>query len=78
MAAAAFLTFNSGQETFSRKTLLETMKTTKTFFKPSYTKNLSNYLIGLTKDEKLTETATDTYGVAPKYRGELERLLREE
>jgi hypothetical protein len=44
MAAAAKLTFVDGQESFSRKTLLEAMRTATNYYKRTYRNNLSGYL----------------------------------
>ncbi|GAB4512731.1 MAG: hypothetical protein Tsb0026_16850 [Sulfuricaulis sp.] len=75
LAAAARLTFALTKETFSRKELLEEMKTASAYHKANYVKNLSQYLRGLVKEGTLLETSKDTYSLSASKKTELGNKL---
>lgn len=77
LAACARLTFVSNKETFSRKEILDEMKTASGYYKTSYRANLSQYLNSLVSDKKLLETSTDNYSLDSTTKSSLgERLAR--
>ena len=75
IAAAAKLTLADGQEKFSRKTLLESMQTASSYYKQSMSSNLTKFLNGLLKDNRLTEPSTDHFALTPSERTKLEGQL---
>lgn len=76
-AAAAHLHFAQGKQRFSRQELTAEMRTAPAHFKESYVNNLSKYLTGLTKGDRLRLVAADTYALSSKERQELEAKLAE-
>jgi hypothetical protein len=75
LAAAAHLTLVSKKETFSRKELLAEMQRASSYYKKSYSGNLTNYLKSAVDGDELLETATDEYALTAKTRAELEAKL---
>ncbi len=75
VAAAARLTFAGGKETYSRKELLNEMKTASAYYKATYRANLSATLNGLIKDGVLLEPAKDTYSLSAPKKTELGKQL---
>jgi hypothetical protein len=75
MAACARLTFVLRKQAFSRKEILEEMKTASGYYKKSYSNNLSTYLQGLVSDGKLLETSTDNYSLNSPTKSNLEERL---
>lgn len=63
MAAAARLTICQGKDKFTRQDILKEMKSATSYYKKTYSNNLSKSLTSLIKDEKLLETAKDTYAI---------------
>lgn len=63
MAAAAHLRFCKGREDFKRSEILAEMKSAKSFYKQTYSNNLSKSLEGLVKGGKLSNPATETYAL---------------
>jgi hypothetical protein len=74
IAAAAHLTFDKQQDVFSRKQLLDQMKSASNYFKPTYRDNLTASLKTLLKD-KLNEPSSGKYALTAKAREELEAKL---
>lgn len=64
LAAVAKLTFVDEQPEFSRADLLAEMKKATGRFKATFTKNLSQYLKTLIKNDKLREVASDRYSAS--------------
>jgi len=75
LAAGLRLTLVSKRETFSRKELLAEMQRASSYYKKSYSGNLTNYLNAAVDDGELSETATDSYALTAKTRSELETRL---
>ena len=75
IAAAAKLTFVDGQDKFSRKTLLESMQTASSYYKQSMSSNLTKFLNGLLKDNRLTEPSIGHFALTPSERTQLEGQL---
>ena len=75
MAAAANLHFVQGKQRFSRQQLTAEMRTAPAHFKETFLNNLSKYLTGLTKSDRLRLVASDTYAISSKERQELEAKL---
>lgn len=74
LAAAAHLTLAKKMEVFSRKQLLDDMKTASGFYKSTHRDNLSTYLKSLLKD-KLNERSAGQYSLSASARKELESKL---
>lgn len=64
MSAAARLTFVLGKEKFHRKDLLDEIKSASSYYKSSYSSNLSSLLDGLIKAGKLMEPSKDNYSLS--------------
>jgi hypothetical protein len=75
IAAAAQLHFSQGKATFSRHELAAQMRTAPSHFKSTFMNNLSAYLAGLTRADRLRLSANDTYALSNKERQDLETLL---
>lgn len=75
IAGAAKLTFVDQQESFSRSSLLESMKSASAYYNGNYSGNLSRILIGLVKEGRLTEVATNQYAVTASERDKLQTQL---
>lgn len=71
MSAASRLTFALGKDKFSRKEILEEMKSASAYYKTSYSSNLTKIINGLVKDKKLMEPAKDTYSLSADSRKSL-------
>ncbi len=63
MAAAAHLHFAEGHEKYSRANLLAEMKTATTYYKKTYSNNLTQYLNAAVKAGDLNELADNTYAL---------------
>jgi len=75
IAAAAKLTFVDGKESFSRKELLDAMRSGPSYMKPSYSSNLSQALKTLLSDGRITEPSTDQIALMAAERAKLEPQL---
>lgn len=64
MAAAACLTMTHGAERMTRAEILKEMQTATSYYKQTYSNNLSAYLDRLVKDDRLRLVAKDTYGMS--------------
>ena len=71
MAACAHLCFVKGADTFTRSNILAEMKLASNFYKATMRKNLSNTLKTLINQNKLLETATDTYALESSIKTQL-------
>jgi primosomal protein N' len=75
-AAAAHLTFVVKKETFSRKELLAEMQSAKSYYKTSYSANLSKYFkTALANEGFLMENSSDAFALNAAARRELEKQL---
>ena len=75
VATAAFLTFGAkAVPRFNRRHLLDEMKTSS-YHKKTYTSNMSTYLQGLVKKQKLSEVTKGEYQLPPAHRDELKTKL---
>lgn len=74
VAAAAHLTLVKGTAVFSRQDLLKEMKTATSFYKGSYSNNLSTTLKGLLKS-KFNEPSTGKFALTAKAKEELRSTL---
>lgn len=75
-AAAAHLTFVAQKETFSRQELLVEMQKAKSYYKTSYSANLSKYFkTALAKDGFLTESSSNAFALKAAARKDLETKL---
>lgn len=75
LAACAHLTLVKGADTFSRSNILAEMKLANNYYKETMSKNLSNTLKTLVKQNKLLETATDRYALQAGVKTQLETQL---
>ena len=64
LASCAYLSLVKKQETFTRKNILDSMKLATTYYKKSYSSNLSSYLDRLIKDDKILQQANDVYALS--------------
>lgn len=75
LAACAHLAFVKNKKSFARKEIIEEMKTATSYHKATYVNNLSKYLNGLVKDQKLNEVSKDTYALNISTLSDLEQRL---
>jgi len=75
IAAAAHLHFVQGKQKFTRQDLTAEMRSAPAHFKETFVNNLSTYLTGLTKADRLRLVAAGTYALSSKERQELEAKL---
>lgn len=75
IAAAAHLHFSQGKVTFTRQELAAQMRAAPSHFKNTYMNNLSTYLAGLTRSDRLRLSSSDTYALSSKERQDLETRL---
>lgn len=75
IAAAAHLHFSQGKATFSRQELAAQMRTAPSHFKSTFMNNLSSYLAGLTRADRLRLSGNDTYALSNRERQDLEARL---
>lgn len=78
MAAVAKTIIVDGNDTVDRSTITSEMKKATSYYKKTYTSNLSNYLDGLTKADSLRLVAENVYGLPAKMREALEPKLHEQ
>jgi len=75
IAACANLTFSKGQEILSRKDILAEMQESTTFYKASYSANLSKSLDTLVKGSRLNLRSRNQYSLSPAERKNLGETL---
>ena len=75
IAAAAHLHFTQGKATFTRHELTVQMRSAPSHFKSTFVNNLSAYLAGLTRADRLRLLGNDTYALSNRERQELESRL---
>jgi hypothetical protein len=75
MAASAHLCLVKGQARFTRREILDEMKSATGFFKTSMRANLSNTLTRLTSDNRLHLVGPDAYALPNDERTRLEKVL---
>lgn len=75
IAAAAHLLFSQGKSTFSRRELTAEMRNSPSRFKHTFINNLSAYLAGLTKADRLRMSGPDTYALSNRERQSLQAKL---
>ncbi|MEL7255670.1 MAG: hypothetical protein AAGL23_15955 [Pseudomonadota bacterium] len=64
IAAGAYLHFTEGKEELKRAELLDAMKSAKSFYKSTYSGNLSSILNGLVKKGRLTNPGNEVYALS--------------
>lgn len=77
MAAAAHLTFVEKKDSFSRKEILEEMKTASNYYKAPMGSNLGANLNRLVKKGRLNQTASGTYALASTEKEKLKNAIVE-
>jgi hypothetical protein len=75
IAASAYLGLVQNKEKMTRKEIFDEMKGASSFYRATVGSNLSAYLKGLVKADRLRLISTDVYGLSQKERKELERQL---
>ena len=75
VAAASHLHFAQGKQKFTRQELTTEMRSAPAHFKETFVNNLSTYLTGLTKSDRLRLVGAHTYALSNKERQELETKL---
>jgi hypothetical protein len=78
MAAVAKIIIVDGKDTADRATITAEMKKATSYYKKTYTSNLSNSLDNLTKADSLRLVAENVYGLPAKMRETLEPKLHEQ
>lgn len=63
IAACAHLHFVQKSETYDRKTILKEMKKATSYYKSTYSNNLSKSLKNLVQDDKLIEPSTNVFSL---------------
>lgn len=77
IAACAFLTFESGQGAFTRKAILDEMKSATSYYQVNYSKNLTRYISQLVKNGDLVVTSAKLFALGANTRKMLEQRLAE-
>ena len=75
LAAAARLTFVSNKETFTRQELLTEMQTAASYYKKSYSANLTALIAGRVEANQLTEPSANSYALTATKKDQLEKAL---
>lgn len=76
LAACAYLTFVKQKPTFSRKDIMEEMKSATSYFKQSmFGGNLTRTLERLLKDQQLIQGSSKNYALSANKKAEMEKLL---
>lgn len=75
IAAAAHLLFSQGKNTFTRRELTAEMRNSPSRFKHTFINNLSAYLAGLAKADRLRMSGPDTYALSNRERQALQAKL---
>jgi hypothetical protein len=75
IAASAYIAIMGHKDVFSRKEILEWMKSGTSYYKESYGKNLTTALSSLVKSKKLIERGRDTYALPAEHKNQLEARL---
>jgi len=79
MAAAAHLALVKKTEPFTRQQLLTEMQSATSYYKTSYSANLSQYIkTALQKDGGLSENAKNSFALTAAVRGDLEKRLADD
>jgi hypothetical protein len=76
MAAMAYLTLIQQKDAVPRAALLEEMKAATTFYKDSYSGNLSQYIDSLVKAKRINLVAKNTYALPNAERQHFAQLIR--
>lgn len=77
IAACAHMTFSKGQDVCSRQDILTEMKEAATYYKASYSANLSKTLEALVRGKRLNLASRNNYALSPPERQKMEELLAE-
>lgn len=78
-AAAAHLVLVNGTEPFTRQQLLTEMQSATSYYKSSYSTNLTKYIkTALQKDGPLSETGKNAYALTAAARADLEKKLADD
>jgi len=75
LAAAAKLLIGDAKATATRQELIDEMRNAAGYFKATYVNNMSKYLQGLVKEQKLLESSKDVYSLSAPEKEDLERRL---
>lgn len=77
MAAMAHITLVQRRDVAARSEILDEMKAAKTFYKDTYSGNLSSYLNSLAKGKRLNLVAKETYALPNAERQRFESLIKD-
>lgn len=75
LAACVHLTFVKGADTFTRSNILAEMKLASNYYKANMSKNLSSSLKALVNQNKILETAKDTYALEATVKDQIGKKL---
>ena len=78
LAAVAKKILVDGEETVSRQTIMSEMRAATSYYKRTFTSNLSNYLDNLTRADSLRLISEGVYGLPAKMRETLSPKLHEQ
>ncbi|MCA9909962.1 MAG: hypothetical protein KC519_14995 [Anaerolineae bacterium] len=77
LSVCAFLAIVERRETFSRADILKAIKTATSYYKESYSKNLSSILTRLVKQGNILERSNGVYALPASVRLQFESMLRD-
>jgi hypothetical protein len=75
IATCAYLAFEHGQNSFSRKEILEGMQTATSYYEFNYSKNLSRYFQQLVRSGDLVVTSSKHFALSAARKKSLEQTL---
>tara|TARA_B100000749_G_C18426325_1_gene465865 strand:- start:977 stop:1453 length:477 start_codon:yes stop_codon:yes gene_type:complete len=75
IAALAHLQLVAGKDKATRMEISQEMKSATTYYKSTFTSNLSSYFNSLVKAKKLNQIAENTYALSASEREAMEKLL---
>jgi hypothetical protein len=75
IATCAYLAFEHGRNSFSRKEILEGMQTATSYYEFNYSKNLSRYLQQLVKSDDLVVTSSKHFALSAAKKQSLEQIF---
>lgn len=77
MAAMAHITLVQKKDVVTRREILDEMKAAKTFYKDTFSGNLTSYLDNLAKQKRLNLVAKETYALPNAERLQFDRVIKD-
>lgn len=75
LAACAYLDFAEGKSVFTRKEILEAMRTANSYYEENFSKNLTTTLSTMAKGDKLADRGNNKFALQATERKRLEGIL---